>query len=114
MIFTFSYEQHLPCQRTGHTEGKEPACGASEKSTLQPDGMMRTETTCCFPTLCFIPQITGTLVFTVFTAALSSFQFGYDIGVINAPQEASETCTSSFGGKSYEFLMHKEYHMFSV
>ncbi|XP_045857940.1 solute carrier family 2, facilitated glucose transporter member 2 isoform X1 [Meles meles] len=33
------------------------------------------------------PQITGTLVFTVFTAVLGSFQFGYDIGVINAPQE---------------------------
>ncbi|XP_004393292.1 PREDICTED: solute carrier family 2, facilitated glucose transporter member 2 isoform X1 [Odobenus rosmarus divergens] len=32
-------------------------------------------------------KITGTLVFTVFTAALGSFQFGYDIGVINAPQE---------------------------
>ncbi|XP_002920886.1 solute carrier family 2, facilitated glucose transporter member 2 [Ailuropoda melanoleuca] len=32
-------------------------------------------------------KITGTLVFTVFTATLSSFQFGYDIGVINAPQE---------------------------
>ncbi|XP_047586481.1 solute carrier family 2, facilitated glucose transporter member 2 isoform X1 [Lutra lutra] len=32
-------------------------------------------------------QITGTLVFTVFTAVLGSFQFGYDIGVINAPQE---------------------------
>ncbi|KAK1344145.1 hypothetical protein QTO34_014705, partial [Cnephaeus nilssonii] len=30
------------------------------------------------------PQITGTLVFTVFTAVLGSFQFGYDIGVINA------------------------------
>ncbi|XP_021487663.1 solute carrier family 2, facilitated glucose transporter member 2 [Meriones unguiculatus] len=32
-------------------------------------------------------KITGTLAFTVFTAVLSSFQFGYDIGVINAPQE---------------------------
>ncbi|XP_008586350.1 PREDICTED: solute carrier family 2, facilitated glucose transporter member 2 isoform X1 [Galeopterus variegatus] len=32
-------------------------------------------------------KITGTLVFTVFTAALGSFQFGYDIGVINAPQQ---------------------------
>ncbi|XP_036099140.1 solute carrier family 2, facilitated glucose transporter member 2 isoform X1 [Molossus molossus] len=32
-------------------------------------------------------QITGTLVFTVFTAVLGSFQFGYDIGVINAPQQ---------------------------
>ncbi|XP_040858856.1 solute carrier family 2, facilitated glucose transporter member 2 [Ochotona curzoniae] len=32
-------------------------------------------------------KITGTLIFTVFTAVLSSFQFGYDIGVINAPEE---------------------------
>ncbi|XP_051674742.1 solute carrier family 2, facilitated glucose transporter member 2 [Oryctolagus cuniculus] len=32
-------------------------------------------------------KLTGTLVFTVFTAVLSSFQFGYDIGVINAPEE---------------------------
>ncbi|XP_059543004.1 solute carrier family 2, facilitated glucose transporter member 2 isoform X1 [Myotis daubentonii] len=32
-------------------------------------------------------QITRTLVFTVFTAVLGSFQFGYDIGVINAPQQ---------------------------
>lgn len=44
-----------------------------------------------FTAFCFIPQITGTLAFTVFTAVLGSFQFGYDIGVINAPQEASET-----------------------
>ncbi|XP_064234720.1 solute carrier family 2, facilitated glucose transporter member 2-like isoform X2 [Aotus nancymaae] len=32
-------------------------------------------------------EVTGTLVFTVVTAALGSFQFGYDIGVINAPQQ---------------------------
>ncbi|KAM5274994.1 solute carrier family 2, facilitated glucose transporter member 2 isoform 2-T2 [Hipposideros larvatus] len=32
-------------------------------------------------------QVTGTLVLTVFTAVLGSFQFGYDIGVINAPQQ---------------------------
>ncbi|XP_007517959.2 solute carrier family 2, facilitated glucose transporter member 2 [Erinaceus europaeus] len=32
-------------------------------------------------------EVTGTLVFTVFTVMLSSFQFGYDIGVINAPQQ---------------------------
>ncbi|XP_006861893.1 PREDICTED: solute carrier family 2, facilitated glucose transporter member 2 [Chrysochloris asiatica] len=32
-------------------------------------------------------KVTGTLVFTVFTAVLGSFQFGYDIGVINAPQQ---------------------------
>ncbi|XP_059121068.1 LOW QUALITY PROTEIN: solute carrier family 2, facilitated glucose transporter member 2 [Peromyscus eremicus] len=32
-------------------------------------------------------KITGTLAFTVFTAVLGSFQFGYDIGVINAPQD---------------------------
>ncbi|CAH6789239.1 Slc2a2 [Phodopus roborovskii] len=35
----------------------------------------------------FYAQITGALAFTVFTAVLGSFQFGYDIGVINAPQE---------------------------
>ncbi|KAJ8797730.1 hypothetical protein J1605_017156 [Eschrichtius robustus] len=32
-------------------------------------------------------KVTRTLVFTVFTAVLGSFQFGYDIGVINAPQQ---------------------------
>ncbi|XP_006200874.1 solute carrier family 2, facilitated glucose transporter member 2 [Vicugna pacos] len=32
-------------------------------------------------------KVTGTLVFAVFTAVLASFQFGYDIGVINAPQQ---------------------------
>ncbi|XP_004424802.1 PREDICTED: solute carrier family 2, facilitated glucose transporter member 2 [Ceratotherium simum simum] len=32
-------------------------------------------------------KVSGTLMFTVFTAVLGSFQFGYDIGVINAPQE---------------------------
>ncbi|PNI77852.1 SLC2A2 isoform 3 [Pan troglodytes] len=32
-------------------------------------------------------KVTGTLVFTVITAVLGSFQFGYDIGVINAPQQ---------------------------
>uniref|UniRef100_H0X2F9 Solute carrier family 2, facilitated glucose transporter member 2 n=1 Tax=Otolemur garnettii TaxID=30611 RepID=H0X2F9_OTOGA len=36
---------------------------------------------------CLTPQVTSTLVFAVFTAALGSFQFGYDIGVINAPQQ---------------------------
>ncbi|XP_004478476.1 solute carrier family 2, facilitated glucose transporter member 2 isoform X2 [Dasypus novemcinctus] len=36
-------------------------------------------------------EITGTLAFTVFTAVLSSFKFGYDIGVINAPQEIIES-----------------------
>ncbi|PNJ32853.1 SLC2A2 isoform 2 [Pongo abelii] len=32
-------------------------------------------------------KVTGTLVFTVITTVLGSFQFGYDIGVINAPQQ---------------------------
>ncbi|XP_039720961.1 solute carrier family 2, facilitated glucose transporter member 2 [Pteropus medius] len=32
-------------------------------------------------------QVTRTLVFAILTAVLSSFKFGYDIGVINAPQQ---------------------------
>ncbi|XP_058152420.1 solute carrier family 2, facilitated glucose transporter member 2-like [Dasypus novemcinctus] len=36
-------------------------------------------------------QITGTLAFTVFTAVLSSFKCGYDLYVINAPQEVIES-----------------------
>ncbi|KAG8445184.1 hypothetical protein GDO86_010091 [Hymenochirus boettgeri] len=35
-------------------------------------------------------NLTGTLVFAVFTAVLASFQFGYGIGVINAPQTIIE------------------------
>ncbi|XP_036993359.2 solute carrier family 2, facilitated glucose transporter member 2 [Artibeus jamaicensis] len=32
-------------------------------------------------------EVTGTLVFAVLTAVLGSFQFGYDAGVMNAPQQ---------------------------
>lgn len=32
-------------------------------------------------------QVTGTLALAVFTAVLGSVQFGYSIGVINAPQK---------------------------
>ncbi|XP_026119725.1 solute carrier family 2, facilitated glucose transporter member 4 isoform X1 [Carassius auratus] len=35
-------------------------------------------------------SITGTLALSVFTAVLGSFQFGYNIGVINAPQKIIE------------------------
>uniref|UniRef100_A0A6I8RGW9 Solute carrier family 2 member 2 n=1 Tax=Xenopus tropicalis TaxID=8364 RepID=A0A6I8RGW9_XENTR len=35
-------------------------------------------------------NLTGTLVFAVFTAVLASLQFGYGIGVINAPQKIIE------------------------
>ncbi|TNM95763.1 hypothetical protein fugu_016846 [Takifugu bimaculatus] len=35
-------------------------------------------------------QITGTLVMAVFTAVLGSLQFGYSLGVINAPQKVIE------------------------
>ncbi|KAM6912424.1 solute carrier family 2, facilitated glucose transporter member 2 [Xenentodon cancila] len=35
-------------------------------------------------------QLTGTLAIAVFTAALGSLQFGYSLGVINAPQEIIE------------------------
>ncbi|XP_063806579.1 solute carrier family 2, facilitated glucose transporter member 4-like, partial [Pseudophryne corroboree] len=34
--------------------------------------------------------VTKTLVLSVFTAVLGSFQFGYNIGVINAPQRIIE------------------------
>ena len=36
-------------------------------------------------------QITGTLVVAVFTAVLGSLQFGYSLGVINAPQKVRST-----------------------
>lgn len=40
--------------------------------------------------LCFLPQhLTGTLVLSVFTAVLGFFQYGYSLGVINAPQKVS-------------------------
>ncbi|XP_019953560.2 solute carrier family 2, facilitated glucose transporter member 2 [Paralichthys olivaceus] len=35
-------------------------------------------------------QLTGTLAFAVFTAALGSLQYGYSLGVINAPQKVIE------------------------
>ncbi|NXP91291.1 GTR2 protein, partial [Passerina amoena] len=41
--------------------------------------------------LCFLPQhLTGTLVLSVFTAVLGFFQYGYSLGVINAPQKVIE------------------------
>ncbi|XP_028995771.1 solute carrier family 2, facilitated glucose transporter member 2 [Betta splendens] len=36
-------------------------------------------------------QLTGTLALAVFTAALGSLQYGYSLGVINAPQKVIET-----------------------
>lgn len=35
-------------------------------------------------------RVTGTLVLAVFSAVLGSLQFGYNIGVINAPQKVSD------------------------
>lgn len=34
-----------------------------------------------------LQRLTGTLAIAVFTAALGSLQYGYSIGVINAPQK---------------------------
>ncbi|KAI4548115.1 hypothetical protein MG293_000445 [Ovis ammon polii] len=58
-------------------------------------------------------KVTGTLVLAVFTAVLSSFQFGYDIGVINAPQQASETYKFSFWqflsvAERYQLLIQRD------
>uniref|UniRef100_A0A8C6W0Q9 Solute carrier family 2, facilitated glucose transporter member 5 n=1 Tax=Nothobranchius furzeri TaxID=105023 RepID=A0A8C6W0Q9_NOTFU len=40
--------------------------------------------------LSLVQQITGTLAIAVFTAALGSLQYGYSLGVINAPQKIIE------------------------
>ena len=45
----------------------------------------------------FSPQrITGTLALSVFTAVLGSLEFGYNIGVINAPQQVHNGCICKF------------------
>uniref|UniRef100_H0V006 Solute carrier family 2, facilitated glucose transporter member 3 n=1 Tax=Cavia porcellus TaxID=10141 RepID=H0V006_CAVPO len=42
---------------------------------------------CCFsPPLSFYTQVTPSLVFAISIAAIGSFQFGYNAGVINAPE----------------------------
>lgn len=95
---------------------QEPADGACQKSKLQTDRMVGNWNCLVFLNpVSHSPQITGTLVFTVFTAALGSFQFGYDIGVINAPQEASETWTIQISfwrflsvTKRSVFLIHRD------
>lgn len=38
-------------------------------------------------------QVTGTLALAVFTAVLGSLQFGYSLGVINAPQKVAHALT---------------------
>ncbi|CDQ92535.1 unnamed protein product [Oncorhynchus mykiss] len=40
--------------------------------------------------LCVLQQLTGTLTLTVFSAVLGSLQYGYSLGVINAPQKVIE------------------------
>uniref|UniRef100_A0A6Q2YCB9 Solute carrier family 2, facilitated glucose transporter member 4 n=1 Tax=Esox lucius TaxID=8010 RepID=A0A6Q2YCB9_ESOLU len=44
----------------------------------------------CFVLVCPPQTVTGTLALSVFTAVLGSLQFGYNIGVINAPQKIIE------------------------
>lgn len=44
----------------------------------------------CFLVFVFVfllQTVTGTLALSVFTAVLGSLEFGYNIGVINAPQK---------------------------
>lgn len=49
--------------------------------------------------LCFlvfvIQAVTGTLALSVFTAVLGSLTFGYNIGVINAPQKVKKKILTS-------------------
>lgn len=44
--------------------------------------------------VCVLQQLTGTLALAVFAAALGSLQYGYGLGVINAPQEVRGHTTS--------------------
>lgn len=39
-----------------------------------------------------LQTLTGTFVLSVFTAVLGSLEFGYNIGVINAPQKVKMQC----------------------
>ncbi|CDQ87076.1 unnamed protein product [Oncorhynchus mykiss] len=50
-----------------------------------------------------VETVTGTLALSVFTAVLGSFQFGYNIGVINAPQKVRPTC-NFIKGEFHYFL----------
>lgn len=45
-------------------------------------------------------QITGTLAMAVFTAVLGSLQFGYSLGVINAPQKVAHALTLALWSNS--------------
>lgn len=51
--------------------------------------LQQTDDTVIINIVCFgvLQRITGTLALSVFTAVLGSLQFGYNIGVINAPQK---------------------------
>uniref|UniRef100_A0A7N8YLR0 Solute carrier family 2 member 2 n=1 Tax=Mastacembelus armatus TaxID=205130 RepID=A0A7N8YLR0_9TELE len=48
--------------------------------------------------LLFLQQLTGTLAIAVFTATLGSLQYGYSLGVINAPQKIVERHYGRFLG----------------
>ncbi|KAL7832420.1 hypothetical protein AOLI_G00299680 [Acnodon oligacanthus] len=47
-------------------------------------------------------QLTGTLALAVFAAALGSLQYGYGLGVINAPQKVIQTYYASSLGLEFE------------
>ncbi|KAM6443260.1 solute carrier family 2, facilitated glucose transporter member 2 [Liasis olivaceus] len=51
------------------------------------DPLKRTTTMSVKPKQRLLKDVTGTLFFSVFTAVLGFFQYGYCIGVINAPQQ---------------------------
>ncbi|XP_067828139.1 solute carrier family 2, facilitated glucose transporter member 4-like [Heptranchias perlo] len=75
--------QRVPAQRNSApagspTRAREKRRGSAE---MVPDG---------FEQLGGAERITGTLILAVFTAVLGSLQFGYNLGVINAPQKIIE------------------------
>lgn len=58
----------------------------------------------CFFSLPPFPQVTTPLVFAITIATIGSFQFGYNTGVINAPEAVSARQLESEFGLGKVFL----------
>lgn len=54
-----------------------------------------------------LQQLTGTLALAVFTAVLGSLQYGYSLGVINAPQQVGSTLTQALFADWFDCLLRR-------